>query len=216
MDGFALFSYGLSLMLLIKALMDARTHLIPQLHNNKPYQHFFFALLFGFYLLWSAQASIKDGLALHLLMATALTQLFGWSLALLVGFLVALLLVITQQISIDALPAFLLFTVILSVTLSQLLYTLVRHLLPKHLFVYLFVGVFLSAAIVGSLHLTCHAIFQLSQGHYDWQTIVDNYYVFSFLLAFPEALLNGLFMTLMVVFKPEWVRLYSDKDYLQN
>jgi uncharacterized membrane protein len=216
MDGFALFSYGLTLMLLAKALMDARIHLIPQLKNNKPYQHFFYALLFGVFLLWSAQASVKDGLALHLLMATALTQLLGWSLALLFGVIVTSLLVITQQISVENLPSFLLFTVIIPIALSQLLYMGVYQLLPKHLFIYLFVGVFISAAIVGSIHLTCHAFYQLHLGRYDWQTIVDNYYAFSFLLAFPEALLNGLFMTIMVVFKPEWVRQYSDKDYLQN
>ncbi|WP_236009467.1 energy-coupling factor ABC transporter permease [Vibrio ulleungensis] len=216
MNGFALLSYGLTAVLLIIALRDARIHLLPQLLNNKPYQHFFFATIFGLFLLWSAQASIKEGLSLHLLMVTTFTQLFGWTIALVIGVVITILLLVTQQLSIDSLPAFLLFTVVLSISLSHLLSQMVHRLLPKHLFIYLFVGVFSTAAVVGTVHLTSHAFYQLFIGHYDWQTIVDNYYVFAFLLAFPEALLNGLCMTLMVVFKPEWVRNYSDRDYLNN
>ena len=34
------------------------------------------------------------------------------------------------------------------------------------------------------------------------------------LLAFPEALLNGMAVTLLVVYQPQWLFDYSDREYL--
>ncbi len=216
MDGFAYLAYGISGLCFVIGLKEVYRQLLPKFQQDKPYQHFFYALVFGLYLLWAAQASVKEGLSLHLLLTTTLTHILGWSLSIFVGVCVALLLLLTGQLSLEQLPAFLLLTVVVTVTVSYLLNRLVQNTLPKHLFVYLFVGVFISAAVVGSVHLSVNAFYQLYLGKHDWKTIVENYYVFAFLLAFPEALLNGLLMTLMVVYKPEWVRDYNDWDYVRS
>ncbi|TON15302.1 hypothetical protein CGH62_27375, partial [Vibrio parahaemolyticus] len=36
------------------------------------------------------------------------------------------------------------------------------------------------------------------------------------LLAFPEGLLNGMSLAVLTVFKPEWLRVFSDRDYIYN
>ena len=66
------------------------------------------------------------------------------------------------------------------------------------------------------MHLLTNAVYQLSLGAYDWTTISDNYMIFLPLLAFPEGLLNGMAVAILVVFKPEWLRVFSDRDYIYN
>lgn len=40
--------------------------------------------------------------------------------------------------------------------------------------------------------------------------------IFVPLLAFPEGLLNGMALAILAVFRPEWLRVFSDRDYLYN
>lgn len=54
------------------------------------------------------------------------------------------------------------------------------------------------------------------QGTYDWITIKDNFIVLIPLMLFPEGMLNGMTMTLLVIYKPHWVYTYQDKFYIDG
>ncbi len=86
--------------------------------------------------------------------------------------------------------------------------------MPKHLFVYLFVAAFFNGALTMVVHLLLISGWMYVSGLYLWGYIVDNYLALLPLLLFPEALLNGMAMTLLVVYKPEWVRTFADRDYI--
>ncbi|WP_367278175.1 hypothetical protein [uncultured Photobacterium sp.] len=64
------------------------------------------------------------------------------------------------------------------------------------------------------VHLLLISGWMYVSGLYLWGYIVDNYLALLPLLLFPEALLNGMAMTLLVVYKPEWVRTFADRDYI--
>ena len=53
-------------------------------------------------------------------------------------------------------------------------------------------------------------------GVHDWLTVKDNYLILISLMLFPEAMLNGMTMTLLIIYKPTWVYTFYDKHYLQN
>ena len=53
-------------------------------------------------------------------------------------------------------------------------------------------------------------------GQYGWQMVQNDYLSILPLLLFPEALLNGMAITLLVVFRPQWVCTFYDRDYLIN
>ncbi len=53
-------------------------------------------------------------------------------------------------------------------------------------------------------------------GDYDWLTIKDNYLVLSTLMLFMEGMLNGMTITLMIIYRPEWVYTFYDKIYLEK
>ena len=61
-----------------------------------------------------------------------------------------------------------------------------------------------------------HATWALSSGYLSWDNIWQNYLVITPLVMFPEALLNGMAVTLMVVYKPEWLKTFSDPVYIDG
>ncbi len=53
-------------------------------------------------------------------------------------------------------------------------------------------------------------------GLYSWHIIEDNYLMISTLMLFPEAMFNGMTITLLIIYKPEWVYTFYDKLYLDK
>ena len=79
---------------------------------------------------------------------------------------------------------------------------------------YIFVAGFLAAALTICLQLLLSSVLLYLDGRYDWQTITDNYLLFALLIWFPEALLNGAAVTLMAIYRPDWLRTFYDREYL--
>ncbi|MNC42838.1 hypothetical protein D3C75_916680 [compost metagenome] len=86
--------------------------------------------------------------------------------------------------------------------------------LPRHLFVYLFVAAFLGGALSISVKILASALLMGMSGAYPWHTIGADYLSIWPLLLFPEALLNGMAMTLLAVYRPHWVNTFFDREYL--
>ncbi|WP_368164928.1 energy-coupling factor ABC transporter permease [Aeromonas sp. R6-2] len=164
--------------------------------------------------LWLLRAGLHQGLSIHFLGLTALTLLLGWRLALLAGTLTLLALTGFGVDSPTLLGSELLLGVVLPVLVSQLLFLASWAWLPRHLFVYLFVAAFLGGAVTISVKVLGTALWAGLSGAYPWYTIEENYLSIWPLLLFPEALLNGMTMTLLAVYRPHWVHSFHDRVYL--
>jgi uncharacterized membrane protein len=195
---------------------DFRRSFFPKFLVEKPFQHFTFLLLLGLFFLWSAQASVKEGLTIHFLGLTSLTLVYGWRVAFILTVPVTAGLVITQQVALNISMEYLFLSCLVPITISALIFYLTFRYLPKNIFVYIFIAGFFNAALSGSLHLMGNAGYQLWKGDYDWVSIRDNYLVFLPLLLFPEGLLNGMAAAILSVYKPEWLRTFSDKHYIYD
>lgn len=165
-------------------------------------------------LVWSLKAGVKPGLDLHMLGATLFTLSFGPHLA-----LVGLCLVtagITLNGAADPFPfaANALVMAGLGVGLSQLCYRVFSSIFPKHFFVYIFVNGFFGAALTiigvgfGATLLLAVA------GAYQFEYLLGEYLPYFLLLAFSEAWLSGMVITLFVVYRPDWVVTFEDSRYL--
>lgn len=164
--------------------------------------------------LWLLRAGLHQGLSIHFLGLTALTLLLGWRLALLAGTLTLLALTGFGVDSPTLLGSELLLGVVLPVLVSQLLFLASWAWLPRHLFVYLFVAAFLGGAVTISVKVLGTALWAGLSGAYPWHTVEENYLSIWPLLLFPEALLNGMTMTLLAVYRPHWVHSFHDRVYL--
>lgn len=165
-------------------------------------------------LVWSLKAGVKPGLVLHLLGATVFTLSFGPALAFVGLSLVTAGVTLNGAAGNFAFAANALLLAGCGVLFSHLQYRLLDTLLPPNLFVYIFVHGFLGAALtvlgVGALA----TVFLTVGGAYEWDYLVSEYFPYCLLLAFAEAWLSGMVMTLFVVYRPQWVVTFDDSRYL--
>jgi uncharacterized membrane protein len=102
----------------------------------------------------------------------------------------------------------------LGVGLSQLYYRVFSGILPKHFFVYIFVNGFFGAAVTIISVGFCSTLLLAVAGAYQLEYLVGEYLPYFLLLAFSEAWLSGMVITLFVVYRPDWVATFEDSRYL--
>lgn len=167
-------------------------------------------------LVWSLKAGVKPGLTFHLLGATVFTLSFGSHLAFIGLSLVTLGITLNGAAGPLAYAANALLLAGFSVALTQFFFRVFRRVLPRHFFVYIFVNGFLGAALT-IIGVGFGATVLLSMvGAYEWDYLISEYFPYFLLLAFSEAWLSGMLMTLFVVYRPEWVVSFDDSSYLRG
>ncbi|GHG68911.1 hypothetical protein GCM10010919_18360 [Alishewanella longhuensis] len=187
---------------------------IPRLLKVAGYQHLVFASAVFLTLLWSVRAGIVPGLDLFFLGVTTLVLCHGWHIAIWICCVPLLLLILFGTVTPADGGAFALTTFILPALFSYAVFSWSYHYLSRHLFIYIFVAGFINSAftIVLKILLTS-GWFYLQEAH-NWHTIYQNYTQLALLIWFGEALLNGMAITLMAVYRPEWLRTFYDNEYL--
>jgi uncharacterized membrane protein len=187
-----------------------------QLLEDKRGQHLIFGASASVFVLWLFRAGIYEGLNVHFLWLTALTLILGLRRALLSGFLALLGITSVGEESWLMLGINGLLGVLLPIGLSYLVYTLAFHKLPRHFFVYVFVCAFLPGALMIGLKMLAMGCYFSLDGLYQWQVVKDNYLLLIPLMIFPEAMLNGMTMTLLIIYHPNWVYTFYDKYYFKE
>ena len=167
-------------------------------------------------LIWSLKAGVKPGLGFHLLGATVFTLSFGPHLAFIGLSLVTAGITLNGAGGPVAFAANALLLGGLGVVFSQLFYRLFSPLLPRHFFVYIFVNGFFGSALTIIGVGFAVTLFLALLDVYQWEYLISEYFPYFFLLAFSEAWLSGMVMTLFVVYRPHWVITFDDSRYLAD
>ncbi|MGY6555719.1 MAG: energy-coupling factor ABC transporter permease [Wenzhouxiangella sp.] len=166
--------------------------------------------------LWWMRISVHAGLELHLLGLTSMVLLFGWRLALVGGCLALMILALGSVYDWTALGLNGLLGVVLPVLLAQHLHALIRQWLPQHYFVYLMVAAHFSAMLVIAAVVAAGGLLMLLLGAQPWSRVGGDYLLFLPLIMVPEGFLNGALLTMLTLLKPEWVRSFDDRDYIDG
>lgn len=167
-------------------------------------------------LLWSLKAGVKPGLTLHLLGANLFTLAFGPHLAFVGLCLVLLGVTLNGAAGHFAYAVNALLLAGCGVFLSHFLFRIFSSFLPRHFFVYVFINSFISSAIVVVLiGVVSTALLSVAQV-YEISYLFDEYLPYFLLLAFSEAWLSGMLMTLFVIYRPQWVSSFEDSRYLSG
>lgn len=176
--------------------------------------HLFLGVCVALMVLWSLKAGVRPGLNFHILGTTLLMLMFGGWLAV-VGIGLVLVAVTVYGMSgwetyslnallMGALPA----------SASWGVYRFTQRLLPRHLFIYIFIcGFFGAAAAMAAAGIGSAAVLVLS-GAYGLDQLLYEYLPYFLLMVFPEAILTGSFVALLVVYRPHWVWTYDEQAYL--
>ena len=178
--------------------------------------HVWYGTIFALVVLWNVQATVGEGFTFHLLGVAAFALLAGPALAL-VGGAVAIVLLIAVRGGLWA-DAGLAFVTMVAVPVATtwLVHRIAERRLPPNFFVYVFVAAFFggalslaSAGIAGAVALTAGA------GR-PADLVFGEYVPYLLYLAFGEATLTGMVLTLAVVYRPQWVATFDDARYLDG
>ena len=165
--------------------------------------------------LWLIKTGIKPGLNFHMLGATALTLMFRPLFALF-GLALVVAAITLWQGEYAAFAPNLLIMGGVPVAVSWAIYRFVDRRLPNNLFVYVFLNAFFGAAAAISAVGLVSTGFAALSGAYKLAYLLDQYLPYYLLMAWAEAFTTGMIVTLMVVYRPEWVATFDDQRYLED
>lgn len=100
--------------------------------------------------------------------------------------------------------------------LSHAIHQLVDKKLPKNFFIYLFLCGFIGSSIVIAVSGLMMSIVLWLDGVYPWSKITQEYVNYLPLIMFPEGLMNGILMTGIMVFYPDWIRTFNARLYIDE
>lgn len=187
-----------------------------RLISDKKCQHLVFGSAACVFILWMIRTGIYDGLTVHFLWLSALPLLLGFRWAIFSATLALLGVTLFGKESIEMLGVNFLLGVLAPIALTYGIYSLTFHKLPRHIFIYIFLCAFIPGALTIGLKMLALSGYFYLDGLYTWQVIENNYLVLSTLMLFPEAMFNGMTITLLIIYKPEWVYTFYDKLYLDK
>lgn len=179
-------------------------------------QHLVFGSAAALAVLWWFRTGIYQGLEIHFLWMTALTLLLGWRWALFSSLLANAVLVGFGIIEFANMGVYGVIGCVVPILFSYLAYVLAYQYLPRHFFVYTFFCSFFIGALSIALKMWLMASYFTFSDLHSWNVVSDNYLILIPLLLFPEGLLNGMTMTLLIVYKPEWVATFYDSQYIDG
>ena len=165
--------------------------------------------------LWLLNANVTQGIHVHFLGLVTLMLMYGWRMASVISILPVLFFTTFVIKSPFDFAIYGLLGINLPLFLCFMVYSQIFKYLPHHLFVYIFGGAFINAFLSILFHILLWAAWLWLSTDYDWAFLRDNYLLIIPLLGFPEALLNGMAITLLVVYRPQWLYDYSDSTYLK-
>lgn len=167
-------------------------------------------------LVWSIKTGIKPGLNFHLLGSTLLTLMFGPWLALVMLAVVLVAVTLAGAAGWASLGVNFLLMAALPVVLSHVLYRITDARLPNHFFIYIFVNAFLGAGLAMAACGLAATLLLTGAGIYSSDYLSSQYLPYFILMAWSEAMLTGMVMTLMVVYRPDWVATFDDARYIRR
>jgi uncharacterized membrane protein len=152
----------------------------------------------------------------HIIGTPVVALVLGWRLALLATALAELGLVISGVVAPAGAPMGWLLSAALPAGVSYGVAWLARFRLPRNPFVFIFVCGFFGAAL--ALLATWLGVSALlaGMGHPLPSGAGASLWSFLPLVLFPEAFINGAFTSMLIVYRPDWVRLYDERFYVRR
>lgn len=167
-------------------------------------------------LLWSIKAGVSPGLTFHPLGVTVLTLMFGWRLAVIAATVIVFGITLNGMGGWHTFGLNVLLTGVVPAVVSYAIYRVVDQRLPNNFFVYIFACAFLGGGFAVAVSAFGIAGVLVGSGAYPLERIIYEYLPFFPLIILPEALLNGMVMTVLVGLRPQWVSTFDDSRYINN
>jgi uncharacterized membrane protein len=163
--------------------------------------------------LWSVNARVDPGVALHVLGMSTVTLVLGWRLAVLAAALASVAQLALGTTAFPAASAGWLVSAVLPALVTLGVAWWARFKLPRNPFVFIFVCAFFGSALAVLSTWLAGAGLLAASGQPLPSGPGSSLLAFLPLVMFPEAFINGALVSMLIVYRPEWVRLYDEAFY---
>jgi uncharacterized membrane protein len=186
-----------------------------ELFTDRRRQHLLFGTIFALFALWLVRRDFDTGVSYHFIGMTAVTLLLDWPLAIVGGLVAQVGLVALGRQDLAAMGVNGLLLIGLPVLVTEGVAILVERAQPKNLFVYIFCSGFFAAALATLLCLLASIGWLWLDGIFVMPEWLSDFIGYLWLIIFPEAFINGMVISALVVFCPEWLETFNRTRYLQ-
>lgn len=211
-----LIEWAVNILCLLILLFSLWTTPWRKLMGEQGLQHLLFGAVVALVCVWSIRAELTPELSIHFWGTATLALMFGFDLAVIIGTAALIAITVLGQQSWAMLPLNMVAHIAIPVALIIGMRRLLEIYWGKNFFLYLlgcgFIGGGVSAFIGG---LVAATILVLS-GQLSWFTITHEYVNYFPLLLFFEGFINGVLMTGMMVFHPDWIRSFDAQGYIDR
>jgi len=167
-------------------------------------------------LLWLMNIHLVDGLVLHFLGVTTLTLVVGWSFTVLAASVALTGFFALQGLDWSALGLSLCLSILVPACLTRALARMLYRPTLRHPFVYILGAGFAGGGLVVlSLSLIAVLLFWMT-GLNSYVAAAAEWWPLIFLVMFSEAFINGMCVSALAIFYPDWVKTFDDRFYLDG
>ncbi|KAF0866899.1 energy-coupling factor ABC transporter permease [Pseudomonas sp. LD120] len=185
-----------------------------ELFTDTRRQHLLFGTVFGLFLLWLVRRDFDTGVSYHFIGLTAVTLLLDWPLAIIGGLIAQLGLLALGRQDLAALGVNGSLLILLPAAVTEACALLVERAQPRNPFVYIFCSGFFAAALSALLCLLCALVLLWLDERFAMPEWLEDFVGYLWLIIFPEAFINGMLISALVVFCPEWLETFNRTRYL--
>ncbi|MFS1703992.1 hypothetical protein FJ444_05985 [Aestuariibacter sp. GS-14] len=185
---------------------------------NKQKQHMLFGCAAAVFFLWVFRASVPGGPSpsVHFMWLVALALILGFRSSIIAATLSLLGVTLWGKESWSMLGVNGLLGIAAPIAFAYTIFMLTFHKLPRNLFVYIFMCAFMPGALAIALKIALMSGYYVLDDVYSWSVVKDNYLILIPLLLFPEGMLNGMTMTILIIYFPGLAYTFHDKFYIEN
>jgi len=164
-------------------------------------------------ILWSMRAGISDGLELHFFMVSALHLIFGWQLAMLVVFVVLLVLLAFGSATWYSMGLSGLVSGVIPILCTFAFWKLHKAKTPHNPFAFIFLVASLGAVVAVLVSGVFLSVVMLATGDATVFQLKNELWLLMPLMALPEGAINGMLIAALIVYVPDWVKLFEERRY---
>lgn len=185
-----------------------------ELFTDTRRQHLLFGTVFDLFLLWLMRRDFDSGVSYHFLGMTAVTLLLDWPLAIVGGLIAQLGMLAMGRQDLAAMGVNGLLLIVLPVLITEGCALIVERAQPRSPFTYIFCSGFFAAGLAALLCLLLAMGVLWLDGLFAMPEWLGDFIGYLWLIIFPEAFINGMIVTALVVFCPEWLETFNRTRYL--
>lgn len=185
-----------------------------ELFSDSRRQHLLFGTVFALFMLWLVRRDFDTGVSYHFIGMTAVTLLLDWPLALVGGLVAQIGLVLLGRQDLAAMGVNGALLIVLPVLVTESCAILVERAQPRNPFVYIFCSGFFAAALSALLCLLVGLGVLWLDERFAMPEWLEDFVGYLWLIIFPEAFINGMVISALVVFCPEWLETFNRTRYL--